>query len=552
MSILRRINKIILICILICSFAGQYVTLYAAEAEEYQPTAFAMVDITELDIAGLQQAVDDGYLTYEQIMMLYLDRIYAYSDMYECLIYISDTAIEEARNCDRIYRENGRTSDIFGLPVIVKDNIDVEGMPTTNGNKYLESDIASEDAPIIANLKESGAIIVAKANMDRYAEHAQYSISDYGRVNNAYDLTKSSYGSSGGSAVSSAAALAPICIGTDTNASIRVPSAVNGVVGIRPTKGLLSTEGVTPLIQDRDTAGPIAKTVTDSAIILSAMTDYENDYTKYLDEYALDGMRIGVIDNLANRSVGAVDVLFEEALSVLEECGAELIHMNISLATSYNCSVAVYNTIFTAAMDRYDVDIVVYPTMYGEAYSHSAAVGGSNSNGWYIAPSAGVPAITVPMGTDSSGIPTGIEFAGRAYDDGIVISAAYCYEQSSDIHVKTELAPNLYEAVDELETLYEIKNNGIYPNVYGYEAEEAYGYIEEAYQSIEEYLDSRYYICDDVAERASELYEAYELAIIKYDAVCWQFMNEENSEIVTRMVMYSIIRDMSYNLGVSD
>lgn len=552
MSILRRINKIILVCMLICSLAGQYVTLYAAEAEEYQPTAFAVVDITELDITGLQQAVDDGYLTYEQIMILYLDRIYAYSDMYECIIYISDTALDEARNCDRIYNESGRTSDIFGLPVIVKDNIDVEGMPTTNGNKYLEDDIAVEDAPIIADLKEAGAIIVAKANMDRYAEHAQYSISDYGRVNNAYDLTKSSYGSSGGSAVSSAAALAPICIGTDTNASIRVPSAVNGVVGIRPTKGLLSTKGVTPLIQDRDTAGPIAKTVTDSAIILSAMTGYENNYTEYLDEYALEGMRVGIIDNLANRSVGTVDALFEDALSVLEECGAELVHMNISLATSYDCSVAGYNPIFTAAMDRYDVDIVVYPTLYGEAFSHGAAVGGSNSNGWYIAPSAGVPAITVPMGTDSAGIPTGIEFAGRAYDDGIVISAAYCYEQYADIHVKTELAPNLYESVEEIEKLYEIESYGIYPNIYGYGAEEAYAYIEEAYQSIEEYLNSRYYICNDAAESASELYEAYELALVKYDAVCWQFMNDKNSDIVTRLIMYSVIRDMSYNLGLAD
>lgn len=546
----QRIRSIIVVFVVIFSVCFGDGIVYAEEytedeQTEYEPVAFAVVDITELDIAGLQQAVDDGYLTYEQIMLLYLDRIYAYVDMYECLIYVSDTALDEARNCDRIYKATGRTSDIFGLPVIVKDNIDVEGMPTTNGNSYLADAVAEEDAPIISELKDAGAIVVAKANMDRYAEHSQYSISDFGRVNNAYDLTKTSYGSSGGSAVSCAASLAPICIGTDTNASIRVPSAANGVVGIRPTKGLLSTEGVTPLIETRDTAGPIAKTVTDAALILSAMTGYQYDYTEALDSNALNGMKIGIVDNLANRATGSVDELFNNAVSVLESCGAEVIHMNISLGASYDCDVTSYNKVFTAAMDRYEVDVVIYPTLYSNVLSHSSAVGGSNSNGWYIAPSAGVPAISVPMGADTDGIPSGIEFVSRAYDDAVVIAAAYAYEQASGVKVKTALSPCLYDSVEEIETLYDIRDTDIDTVIYGYfGTDEQYADIESAYSDIIAYLEDSYYDDVNVAENAQNLIEKYENAIISYRMSSWMIMSNEESELGTRMKMYDILRNI--------
>lgn len=510
---------------------------------DYEPEAFAVVDITEMDINGLQQAVDDGYLTYEQIMMLYLDRINAYADMYKCIIYVSDTAIEEARECDRIYGMYGRTSDVFGLPVIVKDNIDVCGMPTTNGESYLSDNIATEDAEVVAQLKAAGAIIVAKSNMDTYAEHSQYSISDFGRVNNAFDLNKTSYGSSGGSAVSAAASLAPICIGTDTNASVRVPSAANGVVGIRPTKGLLSTDGITPLIEDRDTAGPIAKTVEDAAVILSAMTGYDTDYTEVLDGASLSGVRIGIVDNLAGRSTPVVSELFNDAVAVLQNEGAEVIHITITLGSSYNCNVAAYNRVFTAALDKYDVDVVIYPTLYGEALTHSAALSGSNSNGWYISPSAGVPAITVPMGVDSSGVPSGIEFVGRSYAEETIISAAYVYEQASGISVKTSLAPNLYTSVPEIEELIELRNSGVIEEAAsGESADGQYDRVLEAYNSAVSYLSTSYYDDDDAAYVAGRLIEDYESEILSYRASCWQFMKIGNEDILVCMKMFSALK----------
>ncbi|MDD6327909.1 MAG: amidase [Lachnospiraceae bacterium] len=495
---------------------GMFVPCVRVMAEEYEPKVLAVVDITEMSITELQQAVDEGFLTYEQIMRLYLDRIYAYADMYECLTQISDTAIEEAKRCDEIYKSSGRTSPLFGLPVIVKDNLDVCGMATTNGNKYLEEKLATEDADVIVSLKNAGAIIVAKANMDRYAEHSRYSISDYGRVNNAYDLTKSSYGSSGGSAVAAAASLAPICIGTDTNASIRVPSGANGVVGIRPTYGLLSRKGLTPCVVGRDTAGPIAKTVEDAAIILTALNDYKIDYTKALDVNALDGMRIGIIEPLWNFAVPSVREKLEEAVAVLEAQGAEIISMPISICDDWENGVGWYGPYFHQMMDQYDVDVAIHPTLWDEVKSHEVAYGSDSSCGCYVAPSAGVPSVSVPIGQNEAGLPYSMEFVARANDEMTMISAAYAFEQAKALNLKTPLAPNLYEVPETIKRLMELRDQPMY-EPYG---DIAYGTlyldIETTYQAAVDYLDTPYYNDMDADATAEKLLRSYIDAITEY------------------------------------
>lgn len=449
---------------------------------------FAVVDITELSIRELQQAVDDGFLTYEQIMRLYLERIEAYGEMYQCITQISETALEEAIACDQIYKEQGRSSLLFGLPAIVKDNLDVAGMATTDGNAFLETKLATMDADVIASLKNAGAIIVAKANMDRYAEHSQYSISDYGRVNNAFDLSMSAYGSSGGSAVSAAASLAPICIGTDTNASIRVPSGANGVVGIRPTYGLLSRKGLTVCIAGRDTAGPIAKTVEDAAIILTALNNHEIDYTSYLDMYALDGMRIGIIERLWNFATPSVKEQLEIAVAVLEDQGAEIVYMPISICDDWE---------------------------------------------------NGVPSVTVPMGQNEKGIPYSMEFVARANDDATAIMAAYCFEQARGLHLKTPLAPNLYEIPDNIVALYKLADQEIYPPIDQYDQGESeeYEQVMRAYQAVLDFLDSSYY--DD--EQANSV--ANELRMDYYDAVTdyrFSYLRESRRNIKSQLQEFSV------------
>lgn len=503
----------VIFAFLVFSFAASSGITALGEEESY---SFAAVDITQMDIKELQQAVDDGKLTYKQIMTLYLERIEAYGDMYQCIISVSDTALEEAEKCDEIYEKSGRTSDVFGLPVIVKDNIDVAGMATTNGSSSLAGKIAGEDAEVVEALKDAGAVIAAKANMDTYAEHSQYSISDYGRVNNAFDLSRTSYGSSGGSAVSAAASLAPICVGTDTNASIRVPASANGVVGIRPTKGLLSTAGITVCMGDRDTAGPMAATVEDAAIILSVMSGFETDYSVYLSEKALNGMKIGVVRGLASGASSEFKGYFNKAVDLLEANGAQIIQMNFPLASSWECNVASYRKTFTAAMDRYDVDVAVYPTILSTVMTHGAAASSKgNSTGWYIAPAAGAPAMTVPMALDSHGLPVGIEFVGRCYDEASVISAGYAFEQALRLEVQTDLAPPLYEIPEEIVNLMEFcEEEKIFKQIKSYD--KGYDDVEESYEAVFDYRESEYYSDDNAAEESEMLLTAYEQAVEEY------------------------------------
>ena len=228
----------------------------------------AVVDINNLSIKELQEYVDKGYLTYEKITKLYLDRIEAYNEKYNAIITINENALEEARQKDIEYKKNGRTSLIYGLPLMVKDNIDVKGMPTTNGTKALLDSYPNEDADVVKKLRENGAIFLGKTNMDEFAFNYMYSHSSFGYTTNAYNTLYTSYGSSGGSAVSVAANLAVYALGSDTGVSVRVPSSANGVVGIRPSFDIMSGKGVIKFESTRDVVGVITKYVEDSAIVL--------------------------------------------------------------------------------------------------------------------------------------------------------------------------------------------------------------------------------------------------------------------------------------------
>ena len=148
----------------------------------------APVDITKMDIFEIQESIDKGYLNYENLVKLYLDRINTYDSKYKAIININENAIEEAKKCDLEYQKNGRSNILYCIPIIVKDNIDVKGLPTTAGSLALKDSIPNEDAYVIKKLKEKGMIILAKANMSAFAFSATSSASAYGTVKNAYDL----------------------------------------------------------------------------------------------------------------------------------------------------------------------------------------------------------------------------------------------------------------------------------------------------------------------------------------------------------------------------
>ena len=320
-------KKILFFCLLLFLFMPNTFAYYQAP-----------VDIINMDVYELQDAVDKGYLTYELITRLYLDRIAAYDNKYNAVIRINKDAINEAKQKDVQYKKNGRDSILFGMPVVVKDNIDVYGMPTTAGFVGLEDAYPSDDAAIIKNLKAKGMIVIAKTNMSEFAFMASSSSSSYGITKNAYNNLYSSYGSSGGTAVAITLNYAPFGIGTDTNLSLRSPASASGIIGFRPTFDLVSQDGIIAYDVTKDTAGPMTKTVIENALLLEALTNSETGTYSSLDS-SFKGKKIGVINQFlyGDKSLGVygtgstykgIITLMEDQIKKMKDAGAEIIYLD--------------------------------------------------------------------------------------------------------------------------------------------------------------------------------------------------------------------------------
>jgi amidase len=268
---------------------------------------------------------------------LALQRIAEFNPRLNAVIAVSPDAIVQAQALDRA----GRRGPLHGMPVLLKDNIEMAGpLPTTAGSLALLDNVSDRDAPLVAGLREAGAVIVGKANLSEWANiRSSNSISGWspvgGQVRNPHALNRNPCGSSSGSAAAVAAGLVPAAIGTETNGSITCPAAVNGIVGFKPTVGLVSRTHVIPISTSQDTAGPMTRTVRDSARLLTAMAGSDPadastvdadarrvDYAAQLSATALRGARLGV---MRFASGFGTDVAFEDALAALRGQGAELI-----------------------------------------------------------------------------------------------------------------------------------------------------------------------------------------------------------------------------------
>ena len=306
----------------------------------------AVVDITKMSISDLADALDKGYLTSELLVTLYLERIDAYNSEFNAIREINKNALEEARELDLERAYGNVRSALHGIPIVVKTNIDVEGLATTAGSLALSDNYPIEDALVIKRLKEAGAIILASTNMSEFAFAAGNSLSSYGQVRNAFNTSYTPYGSSGGSAVAVATSMAAASLGTDTNSSVRIPASAAGLVGMRPSMGLISSDGIIPYDVTRDTVGVISKTVEDNALLLSVINENNESYS--LNKTSLDGVRIGVIDSYLNESDSSIRVnqatdediktLANEKIQLLEDMGAELVSISELLNSYYyNC-----------------------------------------------------------------------------------------------------------------------------------------------------------------------------------------------------------------------
>ncbi len=302
------------------------------------------LDLTAATVAEINTAIDAGALSSERLVELSLARIAAYDDAgpkLNAVMYLNPDALQTARMLDAERRQNGRRSPLHGIPVVLKDNIDTADMPTTAGSFMLKGSVPPDDAFLTRQLRAAGAIILAKLNMSEFASADAMNSLD-GPTYNPHDPRRTPSGSSGGTGAAIAAAYASVGLGTDTGGSVRGPSAANGIVGLKPTHGLLSRDGIVPLALSFDTAGPMARNVFDVAAALGVLTGvddadpataksegkYYRDYTQFLDDGALEGARIGVARDFME-SDEEVDWIIEASLQAMRDAGAEVVDVEL-------------------------------------------------------------------------------------------------------------------------------------------------------------------------------------------------------------------------------
>ena len=308
----------------------------------------ALPDVANRDAAGLQAAMTDEGLSSVAITQAYLDRIRLLDDggpMLNAVIATFPDALEQARALDA-ERAAGRVrGPLHGIPVLIKDNIEVAGpLPTTAGSLALKDNVTNRDAFLVARLRAAGAVILGKANLSEWANiRSNNSTSGWsavgGLTRNPHDLSRSACGSSSGSGAGVAASLAPLAVGTETDGSITCPAGANGIVGFKPTVGLVSRTHIVPISSSQDTAGPMTLTVADAAAMLTVMAgtdradpatkmarEVQSDYVRALRPDALKGRRIGV---MMDRVGGRADIaaLLEQALAVMAAEGAEIVRI---------------------------------------------------------------------------------------------------------------------------------------------------------------------------------------------------------------------------------
>jgi amidase len=310
-------------------------------------TRVAGINVDATTIPQLQALMNAHRLNSVVLTQFYLNRIRSLNPKLHAVITVNPTALADARAADRA-RRNGDDRPLLGIPIIVKDNIDTTGMPTTAGSWALAGS-TPDDAFIVGQLRAAGALIIGKANLSEWANfRSNPSSSGWsgigGQTNMAYVLDRNPCGSSSGSGVITSADLAVAAVGTETDGSVVCPSGANANSGIKPTLGLLSRAGIVPISADQDTAGPMARNVTDAAVLLGAMTGVDpndpatadqvghafTDYTQFLDPGALDGARIGVWREFSFEVNGepvdpAVSAIMDETIAALEAQGATIV-----------------------------------------------------------------------------------------------------------------------------------------------------------------------------------------------------------------------------------
>lgn len=487
-------------------------------------------DYSEMDIASLHDQMQRGELSSEELVGWYIDRIEKIDragPTLNSIIEINPDALNIARALDEEWKTSGPRGPMHGIPVILKANIDTgDQMHTSAGSLALADHIPPQDAFVVKRLRDSGAVILGKANLSEWANfRSTRSTSGWssvgGQTLNPYDRARSPCGSSSGSAVAVAASLTTVSIGTETDGSIVCPAGINGIVGIKPTVGLVSRSGIIPIAHSQDTAGPMGRNVRDAAILLTAITgtdpddpatsdaETHHDYSASLTADALNGKRIGVIRAWYGEGTHpGVDAIYQSNIDTMREAGATIIDdIKIDTGEMGDASYEVLLYEFRADLNSYLhnssapvqslADLIEYNSaradtvmpIFGqeifllaeakgpltdeaylsaletskriarnsidqlfEEHALDALIAPSNGPAWLIdhingdsfgigssslAAISGYPNITVPAGF-VSGMPVGLSFMGKAWNEKQLIEIAYAFEQTTGVRKPPE------------------------------------------------------------------------------------------------------------------
>src|SRR5688500_5315908 len=334
--------------------------------------ALLSILLDEASVRTIHRALDTRQATCVQVVQHYLDRIEAYDDRgpaVNAIITVNPRALETAAEMDRLDGAARARRPLHCIPVVLKDNFHTADMPTTGGSVTFKNLQTPADGFVVKKLRDAGAIIVAKANLHELARAGTTASSLGGQTKNPYDLTRTPGGSSGGTGAAIAANFGVLGTGSDTGQSVRSPSSANAIVGLRPTRGLVSRAGVMPFSTTQDEAGPMARTVDDVARMLDVMAGYDPDdpitafghgrkpasYAAALDSGALKGARIGLLTDFMGGDPIHADVnrAVEQAVATITAKGATVVRVSIPHLDELTRGLSLMTFEFKSAFDKY-------------------------------------------------------------------------------------------------------------------------------------------------------------------------------------------------------
>jgi aspartyl-tRNA(Asn)/glutamyl-tRNA(Gln) amidotransferase subunit A len=453
--------------------------------------------LTGLTLAEASARVRSGAVTSTELVTACLARIDVYNPKINAFITVTrDAALAHAKALDAEQKAGKSRGPLHGIPIALKDNIDTAGVRTTAASAVFDDRVPTEDAEVARRLAAAGAVVVGKANLHEFAMGGSSATSYYGAVRNPWALERNPGGSSGGSAAAVATDLCFGALGTDTGGSIRTPASYCSVVGLKPTYGLVSIRGIIPLVLSLDHCGPLTRSVTDAAMMLNVLAGYDRldiasvehateDYVAALKQ-PVDGFKLGIARapffDLLDADVGKV---VDEALKVLATLTRGM--ADVALPATRDVSVgaesyAYHEENFSRLSGRYmiptrralkdganlkvgeyvrgrwrlellrrtiddafaGIDLVVLPTRRRTPRTVNASIKREeadvplnpeleNTGAFNV---YGIPAISVPCGFTSNGLPVGLMIAGPRFSEGKVLALAHAFEQATDFHTK--------------------------------------------------------------------------------------------------------------------